>query len=469
MIPNHSPWIKQLNRTRPVVPLDTNITTDVAIVGGGIAGVASAFFTLRDTDKKVVLVEADKIAHGATGHNAGLLASYIERPFGSMVQEFGLEQAIKGQKDLDSGWMLLDEIYTSAGLRTPLYKFIGYEGCLDLEQAMVHLEENKFRMQGGLALESFLVAKDSLLAGEIPAEHRDLYELVAHEDLLALLETHNHQYVAALAYQSGCMNSALFTEELVGYMIATYPDRFSFYEGSPVRHVALSGNSGMLSVGHYTVQANRIVLCTNGFENFTISNEGGSPINSEFHHLIAGRIGYMAGYIEPLSSPPTVISYSPRMDSRTPDPTGESYFYLTRRPHEHQQKESHNLVCMGGPEKVLPNGALYSRDESCDEDMRMMIDDFLRQNYRNYPSDRADYAYCWHGLMGYTPNGIRRIGVEPCNPVLLYNLGCNGVGIIPSIFGGRRIAQILSGAVLEPSLFDPVDQREGVAQFPLSV
>ena len=60
--------------------------------------------------------------------------------------------------------------------------------------------------------------------------------------------------------------------------------------------------------------------------------------------------------------------------------------------------------------------------------------------------------------MGYTPTGIRCVGRDPRSASLLYNLGCNGVGILPSIAGGRRIARVLSGAALEPSLFDPAVQ-----------
>ena len=41
------------------------------------------------------------------------------------------------------------------------------------------------------------------------------------------------------------------------------------------------------------------------------------------------------------------------------------------------------------------------------------------------------------------------------NKVLMYNLGCNRVGILTSIYGGKRISDILAGAVLAPSLFDP--------------
>jgi glycine/D-amino acid oxidase-like deaminating enzyme len=67
----------------------------------------------------------------------------------------------------------------------------------------------------------------------------------------------------------------------------------------------------------------------------------------------------------------------------------------------------------------------------------------------------ATRVFQWQGLMGYTPNNIRRIGFEPRNSALLYNLGCNGVGMLPSVYGGKRIAQLLSGIHLPPSIFDP--------------
>lgn len=459
MIPNHSPWIKQLNRSRPVVPLDKDTEAEVAIVGGGIAGVTTAFFTLRDTDHSVVLLEADKVAHGATGHNAGQITSYFERPLSSIVEEYGLELAIEGQRSVESAWGLLEQIVTEAKLQTPLYRFTGYAGLSGIEQLLAHLKNNRYRAEGGLPVEAIVVAKEWEGLGSIPEEYKDLYTTAAHKDLLALLESDNPDYIASLAYQKGCTNSALFTEELVGYLSATYKDRFSFYEGSPVKSVRLKEEGGVLEVLEHKVRAKRIVLCTNGFENFSITNEAGSDIDTKFHHSIAGRIGYMSAYAEPLSRPPTAISYFPKTNRHTGDPTGESYFYLTRRPHEHEGNTSYNLVCAGGLEKVLPNGAEYSRAEACPEDARVVLDEFLRDVYDKYPSTETEYAFCWHGLMGYTPSGIRRVGPEPCNPALLYNLGCNGVGILPSVFGSQRIALFLKGEQLPNSIFDPQDQR----------
>ncbi len=459
MILNHSPWIQQLQRTRPVVSLDRDEKIDVVIVGGGIAGLATAFFVLRDTNKTVMLLEADKIAHGATGHNAGQITSYFERPLTELVEEFGLKLAIDGQRSIESGWALIDEIVADANLQTPLYRFTGYAGLTSLDQVLQHLKDNRHRVDGGLRAETIVVAEEWEERKHIPATYEDLYGVSAHKDILNLLETKNHDYIASLSYQKGCMNSALFTEEVIGYLIAAYKDRFSFYEGSLVQTVRLKEGGGIVQVLEHNVEAERIVLCTNGFERFSIVNETGPEIDTTFHHAVAGRIGYMSGYIEPLDNPPVAISYFQKANERSGDPTGETYFYLTRRPHERDGKGVHNLVCAGGPEIALPNGATYSRRHHVSEDMRILLDDFLSNTYDKHPGGETEYSFCWHGLMGYTPNGIRRVGFEPCNPVLLYNLGCNGVGILPSIFGGKRISELLQGKEVPPSIFDPHDQR----------
>jgi glycine/D-amino acid oxidase-like deaminating enzyme len=175
--------------------------------------------------------------------------------------------------------------------------------------------------------------------------------------------------------------------------------------------------------------------------------------------MIAGRIGYMSGYVEADHHAPTAISYFSKENASTNDPTGESYYYLTRRPHDPGDGKAYNLLCTGGPERILPEGAPYSRKDTCSEEMREVIDSFLSTNYQKHPAEIVTYDFCWHGLMGYTPNGVRRVGPEPCNPVLLYNLGCNGVGILPSVYGGERIAKWLRGDTPAPSMFDPKDQR----------
>ena len=456
MIPNNSPWLAELNRTRNAERLTADRTTDVVIVGDGLAGAMTAYFTLTETDKRVIVLEADRVAHGATGHNAGQVVSYFERPFPSLVEEFGLAAVIEGQRSVESAWALLEGIRTDAKLVTPLYRFTGYAGCAMLPQLLAHLETNRLRVAGGLPPESIFVSEESGWAAQVPLEYKEFIAVIPHSDLLSLLETEDREYHACVASDKGCMNSALFTEEIIAHLAGTYPGRFELFEKSRVSRVQLHQGSAAVTVGDHAVEARRVVLCTNGFEQFTIANGSGSDIDTDFHHSVNGRIGYMAGYLEPIDTTPSAISYYPSGNSLVHDPTGDPYFYFTRRPHGADGK---NLVCVGGPEKVLPNQADYSRTDPGDEEMRERLDEFMSATYRQYPDSRTEYSFCWHGLMGYTPSGVRRVGEEPCNPVLLYNLGCNGVGILPSIFGGKRIAGLLAGEQFPPSIFDPHDQR----------
>jgi glycine/D-amino acid oxidase-like deaminating enzyme len=263
--------------------------------------------------------------------------------------------------------------------------------------------------------------------------------------VLGALVTDDASFLAADVEPKGCLNSALFCEQLVASMREAFGPRLTVVENLPVSEVILrEADADLITTGPRIV-AKRVVLCTNGFENFRIANLAGDDINPRFHATVQGVIGYMAGYTEPRPAPATAISYV--RDDRTTD----AYHYLTRRPYGAGEA---SLLCIGGPERPLPAAATYESDAPFPAAIEEELSQALRGVYRDLdPKARRDFL--WHGLMGYTPTGVRRIGYEPKNRVLLYNLGCNGVGILPSVYGGKRIAQLLSGMELPDSLFDP--------------
>ena len=55
-------------------PLAHDLTVDVAIVGGGITGLTSAYL-LKQSGLKVTVVEKDSIGSGTTGHTTGKVSS----------------------------------------------------------------------------------------------------------------------------------------------------------------------------------------------------------------------------------------------------------------------------------------------------------------------------------------------------------------------------------------------------------
>jgi glycine/D-amino acid oxidase-like deaminating enzyme len=454
---HRSPWIYQLDHERALTILKEDVKTDVAIVGAGIAGISTAFFLLRETDKTVVIVEKGKMAHGATGHNAGQIASYFERPFYELVDEFGLEKAVDAQRSIESAWGLLDLMYEEGGLNIPVSRFLGHAGFSTYDQIIRHLKDNECRRRGGLRIEEMRIADTAPFVKDIPSEFAGLYEIVPHATVLGMLQTEDKEYLAVLSYQKGCLNSALFCQELVTYMTKKYAGRFALYEHAPITRISMHEESSVLDAGRHTITAGRVVLCTNGFEGFSIFNKGGLAINTKFHHLVRGMVGYMSAYIEPLNKPPVAVSYFPTENTNAAsDPFAEDpYFYLTRRPFEFEGLSQSNLISVGGPEFSLEDRGMYDSELDFPEEAKDRISRFVKTTYDPDPNKKIDYQFTWHGLMGYTPSGVRVVGEEPKNKDLLYNLGCNGVGILPSIYGAKRIADLISGMKLPPSIFDP--------------
>lgn len=454
---NHSPWLDQLQRTRPLTPLAENAEADVAIVGAGIAGMMTAYFTLKLTTKSVIVIDASKVAHGATGHNAGQIVSYFERPFSEIIKEFGKERALAGLADVESGWDLLEQIYREVNIKTPLAQFTGYAGCTNVRQIIKHLKNNQYRIEGRLPVGPVLVEQSVVDKKLIPKEYDGMYAAASKKQISDVLETDDERYIAALGSRKGCANSALLTEELCVYLLREYPQRFRVFEDSPVRVVRLHEETAQLLSGQHVITCQRVVLCTNGFESLKIENVCGANINAEFHHIVQGAVGYMAAYQDTNNRTPAAISYFPLEESDGATGTVDAlpYYYLTRRLHYSGNPNDPDLICIGGPEEVMQNTTHYhSKEHAFPDSAKIGINDFLHSSYRHTPKENIPFTFFWHGLMGYTPNGIRRVGPEPHNPVLLYNLGCNGIGLLPSIFGGKRIARFLNGEKLPPSIFD---------------
>ncbi|MFZ2151986.1 MAG: FAD-binding oxidoreductase [Minisyncoccia bacterium] len=448
---NSSPWIHQLNKERATQKITQDIATDISIVGGGIAGVATAFFVLKYTDKHVVLCERGKIGHGATGHNAGQIVSYFERPFKDLVGEFGLEMASQGQKDVEDAWQLLDEMYADAGLNVPVSRFQGHLGLHTKEQLVSYLEDMRLRVQGGLSKEKMRVARElSDVYRGVLKDFEGMYDYVPHKEILDLLETENNEFIASLSFSKGVTNSALFVQEVAQYLQKRYEGRFMLFEHTNISKIVLKGMRSVLDTETHTVTTDKIILCTNGFEGFSIFTEHGLELNKKFHARVYSQVAYMSGYIENLTHSPTAISY---LTNDIPSAEAE-YNYLTRRPFEIEKDVQHNLVCVGGPTSPLYDESAYTENDEYPERAIEDIDNFLRSTYKYCEGKSPEYKFTWHGLMGYTKNYVRMIGPDPSHPELLYNLGCNGVGILPSLCGAKKISDGLLGKPSVPSMFD---------------
>ena len=82
----------KLNRESYYKPLAGTVTVDTVIVGGGVAGLATAF-ELSQRGIKVALLEAGKLSEGSTGWCAGILSSATTLDLQLVEKAFGEEMA----------------------------------------------------------------------------------------------------------------------------------------------------------------------------------------------------------------------------------------------------------------------------------------------------------------------------------------------------------------------------------------
>lgn len=68
---NKSIWLDNIESIS-FPDLDKDCDCDILIIGGGITGACCAYF-LKESNKKVVLVESNKIAHGTSSKTTGKL------------------------------------------------------------------------------------------------------------------------------------------------------------------------------------------------------------------------------------------------------------------------------------------------------------------------------------------------------------------------------------------------------------
>ncbi len=73
-------------------PLEHEARADVAVLGGGIAGVTTALM-LAEAGADVVLLEAGRVGHGVTGHTTAKVSSQHGLIYDTLRSRFGAETA----------------------------------------------------------------------------------------------------------------------------------------------------------------------------------------------------------------------------------------------------------------------------------------------------------------------------------------------------------------------------------------
>ncbi|MDW5561729.1 MAG: FAD-binding oxidoreductase [Methanomassiliicoccus sp.] len=425
-MPGHkgSPWPEEYPRSRLPVALSEGLEADVAIVGGGISGLATAFYLVARTDLRVVVLESGLVGHGASGNNGGQAVEGSETGLRESALRVGEERAVRGFREMTAARGALDSVLSTIGANSLLTEVVGRLGLAETDDVEWWASELEERRRTGLDVGKVHVAEDAPvgLLGDAPRTPRAM--------LARQMWSRDRRYLASVEVKVGLVNTCALVEVLTSHLLSQ-PDRFRIFEASPVDLVRLSEEDATLRCNGHIILADAVVMCTNGYAMPQI--EACSP--SILGGRVRGVVGYMVGS-EGGSGPEGARAYFPG---------GNEYYYLARR----RFREGW-LTAAGGPEGPITGtydpGIVYHRGayERLEEFLSLTMDGYAG------PSSRR-----WQGLMGYTPTGARVVGQDPRLSPLYYNLGCNGIGILSAVAGARRLADLMEGEDVEPSLFDP--------------
>lgn len=120
----------------PVLPpLAEDLTTDVVVVGAGIAGICTAWELAR-TGRSVVLLEADRVAAGVTGYTTAKLSALHTMIYADVEKKFGPDAArlyATSQQDaVEHVAHVADELGIECELeRIPAFTFVRDDGSVD--------------------------------------------------------------------------------------------------------------------------------------------------------------------------------------------------------------------------------------------------------------------------------------------------------------------------------------------------
>lgn len=133
------PFWLDFPRTNMHAPLDKDCTADVAIVGGGIAGLSAALGLLTE-GFSVVVLEDGLIGSGETGRTSGHLSSYVDGRVAHIKSLFGIDKAALAIKSHSDAIDSIERIAHEFGIDCDFKRVNGYLFSEDPDDHVLHSE-----------------------------------------------------------------------------------------------------------------------------------------------------------------------------------------------------------------------------------------------------------------------------------------------------------------------------------------
>jgi gamma-glutamylputrescine oxidase len=350
-------------------PLQQNISTDVVVIGGGMAGLTAAqSFSKRGL--RVVLLEKNFCGSGASGKSSGFVTPNSELSLNDLIRLYGEDGAKKLWKFIESG---------VAHIRTNIQQFTIDCDYQQLDTLVLANTKRAFKK-------------------EIVTEHNHRLQLGYESALYQQNEL--SQVVASQEYQGGMSYGNSFGIQVYRYCNAMkrilQESGVQIFEETPVIDI----KDHVVTTPYAQVQAEHIIVCTDRFAH---------ALDTMWDKIYRVQTFLM------LSSPLTQAQV-------------KRIF-----PHEHYMVWDTDLVYnyyrLTGDNRLMLGGAsvlsTYFTHET--HNPYHIAKKLIRSFNKKFPDVNPTFEYIWPGLIGITKDIFPIAGKDQTMPSVYYLLGATGL------------------------------------------
>ncbi len=402
-------WLDDPARPAPRPPLESDAEADLVVVGGGLTGLWTALLAREaDPTRAVVLLESERIAHGASGRNGGFVASSLTHGIANGLARF------PGEIDLLErlGRENLDAIAATLAR---------HEIDADWEETGELAVATRAHELAGLGAH----------ADALRRHGRDVVEL-DRDGMRA--EVASPTYLAGVWNRDGC---ALANPARLCWGLAAAAEAAGvrIHEGTAATAIEADGAGVAVTTAHGRVRARRCVLATAAFP----------PLLGAIRRLIAPVYDYVL-VTEPLAPVQREAIGWRRRQGLSDSGNRFHYYRLT----------ADDRILWGGYEAVyhFGNDVGPHRDQSDD------VHPVLARNFlATFPQlEGIRFSHRWGGAIDTCSRFCVTFGTSHGGAVA-YAVGFTGLGVGASRFGARVALELVEGRDSELTRLELVRSR----------
>jgi len=376
-------------------PLKNNISTEVTIVGAGIAGLATAYM-LSKMGTKVVILEDGEIASGETGRTTAHLMSEVDDKYYQIAKTHGKEAAKLVAESHSQAIDMIEEICASESIEAEFERCFGYLflSAKERKRNDTSILEKEFAASNEAGMESTMVSS-------IPELKYDFGPA---------LKFTNQGHVNPIKFLNGLAKAC--TKR--GVKIYTHTHAQKVAGGNPAEVVTSDG---------CTVVSDYIVMCTN------------VPVNDRFTmytKMVPHRTYVIAATI-PKGSVPNHLYWD----------TEEPYHYVRIAKGD---DESTELLIVGGEDHIV------GRKHDYEERFRALTE-WTRDRFPQI----IQVVSKWSGQVNEPVDLLAFLGPNPGDhPNVLIHTGDSGTGMTYGMIGAKINSDKIMGLSNRwAKLYDP--------------